>query len=154
MANTISVRFEKKNLDLDKIKEGVVRTGFFEGSRYEGGKTVASVAAANEFGVPKDSGERIPPRPFMRPAVHRNRQMLVERLRSEYKKALRNNTNTMDVLEIFGQLVQGLIQNQIINTTYPPNAPSTIKRKGINAPLRDTKLMLHSVSHQEEEIMK
>ena len=148
MANTISVRFEKKNLDLDKIKEGVVRTGFFEGSQYEGGKTVASVARYNEFGL------GVPKRSFMRPAVHRNRQMLVERLRSEYKKALRNNTNTMDVLEIFGQLVQGLIQNQIINTTYPPNAPSTIKRKGVNSPLRDTRLMLHSVRYQTEEIMK
>lgn len=148
MANTISVRFEKKNIDLDKIKEGVVRTGFFEGSRYEGGKTVASVARYNEFGL------GVPKRSFMRPAVHRNRQILVDRLRSEYKKALRNNTNTMDVLEIFGQLVQGLIQNQIINTTYPPNAPSTIKRKGFNAPLRDTRLMLHSVRYQTEEIMK
>lgn len=148
MANTISVRFEKKKLDLDKIKEGVVRTGFFEGSRYEGGKTVASVARYNEFGL------GVPRRSFMRPAVHRNRQMLIERLRNDYKKAIYHNTNTMDVLEVFGQVVQGLIQNQIINTTYPPNAPSTIKRKGFNAPLRDTRLMLHSVRYQTEEIMK
>lgn len=148
MANTISVRFEKKNLDLNKIKEGVVRAGFFEGSQYEGGKTVASVARYNEFGL------GVPKRPFMRPAVHRNRQMLVERLRSEYKKALRNNTDTMNVLGIFGELVRGLIVNEILTKTYPPNAPSTIKRKGVDAPLRDTKVMLHSVRYQAEEIMK
>lgn len=148
MANTIEVRYNKKKFDLDKIKEGIVRVGFFEGTQYEGGKTVASVARYNEFGL------GVPRRSFMRPAVHNNRQILVDRLRSEYKKAFKDNGNTMDVLSIFGQLVQGLVQNQIINTNYPPNAPSTIKKKGFNAPLRDTRLMLHSVRHQEEEILK
>lgn len=148
MANVIQVRYSKKNYNLDNYREGVCRVGFFEGSQYEGGKTVASVARINEFGL------GVPKRPFMRPAVHRNKSQLVDRLRSEYKKAIKDNTNTMDVLAVFGQLVQGLVQNEIINKTYPPNAPSTIKKKGINAPLRDTRLMLHSVRHQEEEIMK
>ena len=144
----IQVRYTKNKIDLDKYKEGICRVGFFEGSKYEGNKTVASVARYNEFGL------GVPARPFMRPAVHNNRAKLVEILRSKYKMALRNNTNTMEVLGSFGQMVEGLVKNQIINTNYPPNAPSTIKRKGINAPLRDTLLMLNSVSHQEEEIMK
>ena len=144
----IQVRYTKNKIDLDKYKEGICRVGFFEGSKYEGNKTVASVARYNEFGL------GVPARPFMRPAVHNNRAKLVEILRSKYKTALRNNTNTMEVLGSFGQMVEGLVKNQIINTNYPPNAPSTIKRKGINAPLRDTLLMLNSVSHQEEEIMK
>lgn len=148
MSNSIQVRYTKNKIDLDKYKEGVCRVGFFEGSRYEGGKTVASVARINEFGL------GVPKRPFMRPAVHRNKNQLIERLRSEYKKAIRNNTDTIEVLSVFGLLVQGLVQNEIINKTYPRNAPSTIKRKGFDAPLRDTRLMLHSVQHQEEEIMK
>ena len=36
----------------------------------------------------------------------------------------------------------------------PPNAPSTIKKKGFNAPLRDTHLMLNSVRYQAEERAK
>lgn len=148
MTNTIQVRYTKNHINLDNYKEGTVRVGFFEGSRYTGGKSVASVARYNEFGL------GVPKRSFMRPAVHRNKQQLTERLRSEYKRAIKDNTNTMNVLGVFGELVKGLIQNQIINTNYPPNAPSTIKKKGFNAPLRDTRLMLHSVSHQEEEIQK
>ena len=62
--------------------------------------------------------------------------------------------DTMKVLGRFGQMVQGLIQIQIANTFTPPNAPSTIKKKGFNKPLVDTGVMLQSVSHQEEEIRK
>ena len=148
MSNAIQVRYTKNHMNLDNIKEGIVRVGFFEGSKYEGGKTVASVARYNEFGL------GVPRRSFMRPAVHANKSQLTARLRSEYTKALKDNSNTMDVLDTFGLLVKGFIQNQIINTNYPPNAPSTIKKKGFNAPLRDTKLMLHSVAHQTEEVIK
>lgn len=148
MANTITVYRKKRNYDTTKLKDGIVRVGFFESSRYEGGKSVASVARYNEFGL------GVPRRSFMRPAVHRNRQQLRETLKADYRQTIRNNGNTMNVLSRFGLYVQGLIQNQIIQTYSPPNAPSTIKRKGFNAPLRDSRLMLHSVQHQEEEITK
>lgn len=146
----MSVRSYRKKLDTTKYKEGICRVGFFEGSKYKSTLPVAAVAYWNEYGVPN----KIPARPFMRPAIHENRAKLISILRSRYKKALKDNEDTMKVLNDFGIKVQGLIQNQIIDTWYPPNAPSTIKRKGLNAPLRDTRLMLHSVQHQEEEIRK
>ena len=142
----------KPNIDLNKYKEGVSRVGFFEGSRYDGNTSVAQVARYNEFGVPYKVGSRIPKRPFMRPAVEQNKSMLIETLRSEYKRALKNNDDTMLSLQRFGEYVKGIIQQQIVNTWEPPNAKSTIERKGRNSPLRDTLLMLNSVSHQEEEI--
>lgn len=145
---TMTVRTVKKTINIDKYKEGICRVGFFEGSKYEGGKPVASVARYNEFGL------GVPRRSFMRPAIHENKQRLVEILRSKYKQAIKDNTDTMEALSVFGEFCKGLIQNQIISGHYKPNARSTIKRKGINAPLRDTRLMLHSVSHQEEEIIK
>lgn len=148
MTDAIKVTYKKSNYDLNKLKEGKVRVGFFESSKYEGDKYVAQVARYNEFGL------GVPRRSFMRPAVHERKQELVNWLRSDYKKALKDNANTMEVLERFGEMCKGLIQKQIINTTTPPNAPSTIKRKGFNAPLRDTHLMLNSVAHQEEEIVQ
>lgn len=148
MTDIVKVTYKKSNYDLDKIKEGKVRVGFFESSKYEGNLYVAQVARYNEFGL------GVPMRPFMRPAIHQRKSELVNLLRSKYKKAFKDNSNTMEVLEVFGEYCKGLIQNQIINTNYPPNAPSTIKRKGFNAPLRDTHLMLNSVSHQEEEVFK
>lgn len=144
----ISVTFNGKQFDPDKLKEGVVRVGFFESSKYEGGKSVADVARYNEFGL------GVPRRSFMRPAVFGNQHELVNLLRTNYKRALKDNDDTMQVLEKFGLYCKGLIQKEIITGNFKPNAPSTIKRKGFNAPLRDTTLMLHSVSYQAEEIKK
>lgn len=148
MGNMITVTRKKRNYNTRLLKQGVVRVGFFPDSRYDGGKSVAEVARYNEFYVP------LPARPFMRPAVFEHKADLVNLLHRQYRQAIRDNQDTMIVLERFGEYVKGLIQQQIINTNEPPNAPSTIKRKGFNAPLRDTHLMLNSVRYQAEERVK
>lgn len=164
MANTITVLRKTRNYNPKLIKEGKVRVGFFPDSRYDGSLSVAQVARWNEFGM------GIPKRPFMRPAVHTRRADLVNYLHKAYRQALRDNQDTLEVLETFGEQVKGLIQQQIINTNEPPNAEITIhggwmrnkktgkpiylKGKGFNAPLRDTGIMLHSVRYQTEEIRK
>jgi len=162
----MSVISYRKKIDTTKYKEGICRVGFFEGSRYDGNLSVAQVAYWNEFG----NRAGVPKRPFMRPAIHQNRNKIVAELRSKYRQALKDNDNTMKVLERIGQKVQGLIQEQIIRTTEPANAritveggwmknkqtgkPVYIKGKGFNKPLVNTGIMLASVSHQEEEIKK
>lgn len=145
MGNMITVTRKKRNYNTHLLKQGVVRVGFFPESRYDGGKGVAEVARYNEFGM------GVPRRSFMRPAVFENKADLTNLLHRQYRQALRDNQDTVKVLERFGEYVKGLIQEQIINTNEPPNAPSTIKRKGFNAPLRDTHLMLNSVRYQAEE---
>lgn len=148
MGKMITVTRKKRNYNTHLLKQGVVRVGFFPDSRYDGGKSVAEVARYNEFGA------GVPARPFMRPAVFEHKADLVNLLHRQYRQAIRDNQDTMVVLERFGEYVKGLIQEQIINTNEPPNAPSTIKRKGFNAPLRDTNLMLNSVRYQAEERSK
>lgn len=148
MTNTITVYRKKRNYNTNLVKEGIVRVGFFPDSRYDGAKSVAQVARYNEFGL------GVPARPFMRPAVHTRKQELTDLLHRTYRQALRDNQDTLGTLEKFGEFVKGLIQEQIVNTTTPPNAPSTIKKKGVNAPLRDTLIMLHSVRFQAEEYKK
>ena len=148
MANFIQVQRKKRNYNTHLLKEGVVRVGFFPDSRYDGNTSVAQVARYNEFGL------GVPRRSFMRPAVHARRAELTNNLHKMYRTAIRDNRDTLVILGQFGEVVKGLIQEQIINTWSPPNAPSTIKKKGFNAPLRDTLTMLHSVRHQEEEYKK
>lgn len=160
----IEYRHNRKRLDLDKYKEGKCRVGFFSTAKYDDGKSVAQVARWNEFGL------GVPMRPFMRPALHQNKAQLVELLRTKYASAIRNNQDTMEVLYRFGEYCKGLVQDQINNTWEPANSyltihggwirnkktgkPVYVEGKGFNAPLRNTKIMLHSVSHQEEEIKK
>lgn len=148
MGNLITVQRKKRNYNTHLVKEGVVRVGFFPDSRYDGNTSVAQVARYNEFGA------GVPARPFMRPAVHQRKTDLTNLLHKQYRQALRDNQDTLEVLERFGEYVKGIIQEQIVNTNEPPNAPSTIKKKGFNAPLRDTLIMLHSVRFQAEEHKK
>lgn len=148
MGNLITVQRKKRNYNTHLVKEGVVRVGFFPDSRYDGNTSVAQVARYNEFGA------GVPARPFMRPAVHQRKTDLTNLLHRQYRQALRDNQDTLEVLERFGEYVKGIIQEQIVNTNEPPNAPSTIKKKGFNAPLRDTLVMLHSVRFQAEEHKK
>ena len=160
----IEYRHNRKRLNLDKFKEGKCRVGFFSSAKYDDGLSVAQVARWNEYGV------GVPLRPFMRPALHQNKESLVDLLHRRYAQALRNNEDTMKVLGQFGEYCKGLVQDQITNTWEPANAyitihggwmrnkktgkPIYLEGKGFNAPLRHTKTMLHSVSHQEEETLQ
>lgn len=164
----IKVTLKKKRFDTTKLREGVVRVGWFEGVRYKDGVSVAQVAYWNEYGTGGPHG--IPKRPFMRPAVHQNRKELQETLRSLYRQAIKDNTNTMDALESFGVLVQAKIRRQILSTTTPANSPITvhggwlgrpgkkggvfIKGKGFNKPLQNTGYMVDKVDYQCEEVVK
>ena len=136
------------NFNPRKLKEGVVRVGFFEGSKYDDNTYVAQVARWNEFGL------GVPERPFMRPAVFERKQELNAFLRSEYKKAMKEDRDTMKVLRKFGELVVSAIQTQIWSGHYVSNSPATIKRKGRNKPLIDTELMVNSVNYEAKEVQR
>ncbi|MBP5789226.1 MAG: hypothetical protein J6W29_03225 [Neisseriaceae bacterium] len=141
---------KNKNQNPRMFREGVVRVGFFEGSKYDDNTSVAQVARWNEYGT-----SNAPSRPFMRPAVFEKKQELTALLRSEYKKAFKDKRNTMEVLKKFGEKVVFEIQNQILTGNYVPNAPATIKAKGGRSkPLYDTGLMLNSVSYKAEEVKR
>lgn len=145
----MNVRVRRNKYNTKNIREGIVRVGWFSQHRYSDGLPVASVAVFNEYGTPT-----APARPFVRPVIHGQKQMILENLKHHYKSALRNNTNTNKVLALIGEDVKWRIQAQILATNTPPNAPSTIKAKGFNKPLYDTGFMLNSVSYQTEEVFR
>lgn len=146
----ITAKLSKHQIDKDKFKDGIVRIGWFNGVRYEDGVPVAMVARVNEFGVPG----RIPARPFMRPVVHGKGPQLVEKLRNEYKQAIKDNRNTAKVLERFGIYVETLVRGQIMATVTPPNSPYTLRHKRGTHPLIDTGFMVETLTHQTEEIKR
>lgn len=165
----MNVQSTRQRINTDKIKEGIVRVGFFQGVRYEDGTPVAAVARYNEFGALAAGRYRIPPRPFMRPALHANRAALTERLRQLYRKALREGTSTMDALALFGEYATEKVRSQIDATTSPANSyvtvhggwlstadgkPFYVEPKRGTHPLKDTGFMQDSVTYQIEEVFK
>lgn len=113
-----------------KLSDTEVHAGFLEGARYEDGTPAAQVAFWNEYGT-----ANIPPRPFFR-------QTLAEHSPEWGMQAAKllkvNDYDVNKTLSQMGQLIRDQIENKMITFTDPPNAESTIKKKGFNAPLRHT----------------
>lgn len=135
------ISFKIKIDDKDIYKElkkqhAKIEVGFFEGEKYPDGKSVAEVAAFNEFG-----GGKVPPRPFMRTCVERRKNIWKKLVRDELAK----NEDARVTLALLGNRMVEDLKDYIKIWTYPPNAPSTIAKKGFNDPLVETGRMMNSV---------
>lgn len=134
---------------LDKLKQRliadnrVVNVGVPEGKREEDGTPVAMVAAVHEFGSP---AQGIPERPFLRVAVHRNRQKYVRLNRINLVKMLRGQIGADQALGQLGEMAKGDVQTEIRTGDFTPLKEATIKRKGSSKPLIDTGQMVQSIA--------
>jgi hypothetical protein len=87
----------------------------------------------------------IPPRPFFR-------NMIAAKSR-EWPAAIATQLRAKDydaraALDVVGEAIGGQLQASIKALTSPPNAPSTIQRKGFDDPLIDTGYMWRKVDHE------
>lgn len=103
-----------------------------EGAGDEGnGRTVAEVAEANEFGL------GVPARPAITGWADENAESFPSRMRAETEAALAAKVSPAQRLDALAQAAAGEIQSRIAGGVPPPNAPSTIARKGSSTPLID-----------------
>jgi hypothetical protein len=106
-----------------------------------GGTTVATVAAANEFGDPANGR---PPRPFFRGMIKEKSKNWGKSLAGVLKA---NNYDVDKSLGLMGEGIKGQLQESIIKLVAPPLKQATIDRKGFAKPLIDTSHMLNSVDY-------
>lgn len=145
----IELVYSAKHYNTDKLKDGVVRVGWFEGTRYTDNTPVARVARAHEFGY------GVPRRSFIRPVIFRNKSHWLVQLKNSYTNAVMKGENTFAVLDRFGHTVRGAIQRSVWEGHFTPLKPSTIRAKGGRTkPLIDTTLMVNSISVQAEEVKR
>lgn len=126
---------------VQKIGEGkTLKVGFLDQATYPDGTSVATVAFYNEFGTSK-----IPPRPFIR-------TMIVEKSPGwggALKKCITaTGADGPAALGLMGEGIKGQLVESINLWADPPNAPSTIAKKGFDKPLISTALMLRSVDYE------
>lgn len=125
-------------------KGGTVRVGVLEGATYPDGKSVAMVAAVNEFGAPSKG---IPPRPAFRNMVAEHQDEWPDAIA---QTLVANDYDTKRTLGQVGAAVGGQLRQSIIDTNEPPNAPATIRAKGSSKPLVDSGHLLQSIDFEVE----
>lgn len=116
--------FETLDLAL-KALEGIEgKVGWFENSKYEGGRPVAAVAAGNELGIASRS---IPPRPFMRPTATAKRQAWTDTAAMGAKAVLQGKISAENAMAQITMQAEGDIAKAITEVYSPPLSPITIE---------------------------
>lgn len=128
--------------EIEKLKTLRVKIGFQQGKEQEDdGTDLCDIALWNELGT-----SSIPSRPFMRDAVDKHRDEIDKFLDQQFSLLAKGKTNAEMMMKSIGVFVKGLVQQEIVDGTFEPNAPSTIKRKKSDKPLIDTGKMRQSVN--------
>ena len=86
----------------------------------------------------------IPPRPYFRNMIRKNGRTWGAAIAALLRA---NQYDAAKTLAGMGVTIQGQLQTSIQDLVSPPNAPSTIRRKGSSKPLIDTGHMWNSVDY-------
>lgn len=126
--------------ELKKMTDMEIQVGFQGDQKYEDGTSIAQVAAINEFGA-----SDIPERPFMRQSFE-NHEGELQAVCDAAQRLVSSGGSAEQALQQIGVVAKGLVQDEIVNGGFAPNAESTIKKKGSEQPLIDTGTMRQSVN--------
>ena len=106
------------------------------------GVTVADVARWAEFGIGQ------PQRRWLGGWIDENQAALLERVRIESRAVIAGDRTKPEALARLGLWIQGGIQQRIANGIEPPNAESTVERKGSSTPLIDKGQFRSSIANR------
>jgi len=128
--------------ELENLATLQIKVGFQAGDViYENGADLVEIAAYNEFG-----NSDTPARPFMKQSFE-NHEADLKKACEKFNKKLASGGSAEEALKKLGVFAKGLVQSEIVDGQFAPNAPSTIKKKGSDKPLIDTGTMRQSVNY-------
>ena len=127
---------------LEELAKMEVRIGYQAGEATDDrGVDMCDIAAWNELGT---SG--MPSRPFLRQTMDEHGDEITAFCKAQ-AAAIADGGSAETCLKRIGIFLKGLVQNQITEGSFEPNAPSTIKKKKSDKPLIDTGLMRELVNY-------
>lgn len=103
------------------------------------------LAVWHEFGT---SDGHVPERSFLRSAFDKNRGKYERMLPVVTRRAMNGRITPKQALETMGERMVADIVNGINRGIPPPNAPSTIERKGRSKPLINTGQLKGSITYK------
>lgn len=134
---TLSRRFAR---DARRVLVGVPK-----GVAEADGTSMAMVAAANEFGVPSRG---IPERSFLRAGLLNHLPDLIRLNALNIQKIARGGFTVLTALRQLGTFAASQVQQEIVQGSFEPNAPSTVARKKSSKPLIDTGSLRQSITYR------
>lgn len=129
--------------ELKQFKGGkVVTVGIHEGAPQpeNGDLNMATLGAVLNFGT---QDGHIPERPWLEPGIQASAQEISDTIAD----AIEGGKDLDGTLEMVGVVASGGVRQYMTDLKTPPNAESTIKRKGSANPLIDTGALRASVTH-------
>ena len=126
--------------ELKKLADSEIQVGFQSDQTYEDGTSLAEIAAHNELG-----SSDTPARPFMRQSFENHEAELKAGCEAA-NRIVNSGGSAEQALQQLGAMAKGLVQDEIVNGDFAPNAESTIQKKGSEQPLIDTGTMRQSVN--------
>ena len=130
--------------DVKKLdREPFVKVGVLGKS----GSELATYAGANEFGT-RDG--RIPERSFIRSTMGQNRFALFQQAERYLNQIAAGTMNPRQALGLMGEWLRARIVIKITTLQDPPNAPSTIAKKGSSNPLIDEGRLRNAIAWEVE----
>lgn len=106
--------------------------------------TIGELAAIHEFGL------GVPQRSFIADYVDESIADIKNTIGKISKKIIRLEMDPSLALDVLGMYIEGQIKARIAKGIDPPNAPSTIARKGSSKPLIDTGQLRSSITYEVE----
>jgi hypothetical protein len=151
--------FSQLEARLKELGKFEVKAGWFSSSVYGNGTPIAYVAAIQEYGY---AAGGIPPRPFMRPTIARERNNWIALMRSGAKAILAGNETVASVLDKIGGKAAGDVAKTIASITSPALKTATIAARArkradrtvtasLSKPLVDSGIMVDSLTHVVEK---
>jgi len=139
-------RFMKELQELAKLEAQI---GFHRGDNVDDdGTDLCDIAAWNEFGTTSKLGNKhIPSRPFLKQSIDNNIDEINQML-AEKKQEIMSGGSAKQVLQDIGMFQKDLIQMEIHEGSFDPNAEYTVEKKGSDKPLIDTGRMWQSVHYK------
>lgn len=126
-----------------------VYVGLPQGSgQYEDGTPMAVIGAVQEFG---SADGHIPERSFLRVPLRGNQELFANIFQELLPKVVEGQIDMRQLLEQVGQRAAATSQEAISEGITPPNAPSTVQRKGSSTPLVDTGALRQNITYVIQE---
>lgn len=121
-----------------------IGVGVFDDSgTYGDGTSVVEVAMYQEFGT-----SRIPERSFIRAYIDENEIRIREMMRDSLQAVARGVVSKDTAMRLLGQKIANEMKGRLSAGIPPPNAPSTVKQKGVNAPLVNTGRLREAIKYR------